>query len=131
MSDQHKRKTFNRGQRKRYEDSCAFLSYSDEAMRSQLKPATMQMLLPRGCRTLAMELFGLMVLTVTAAQLGWSVTRGFNEAMQPEDWTTGKLTTITEQIDRDDPSIWSWTVCGQAEALIQGTHSEQNCSTNG
>ncbi len=45
-----------------------------------------------------MGLFGLVVLTVTAAQLGWSVTRGFNEAMQPEDWTADKLKTITEQI---------------------------------
>ena len=43
VSGQHKRKTFTRGQRKRYEGSCPFLSYSDEAMWSQLKPATMPM----------------------------------------------------------------------------------------
>ncbi len=76
---QHKRRTFTRNQRKSYDDSCAYLSYSDEAMWSQLKPATMPLPLPRGCRALMMELFGLMVLAVTAAQLGWSVTRGFND----------------------------------------------------
>ena len=88
MSDRHQRKTFTYRQRKSYEDGCAYLSYSDEAMWSQLKPATMQMPLPRGCRTLMMELFGLMVLTVTAAQLGWPVTRGFNEVLKPSDWTS-------------------------------------------
>ncbi len=49
------------------------------------------------------SVLGLMVLTVTAAQLGWSVTRGFNEAMKPKDWTADKLMTISEQIDMDDP----------------------------
>ncbi len=66
-------------------------------MWSQLKPATTPMPLPRGCQAL------MMVLAVTAAQLGWSVTRGFNEAMMPSDWATDKLKTISEQIDRDDP----------------------------
>ncbi len=49
------------------------------------------------------KLFGLMVLTVTAAQLGWPVTRGFNEVLKPSDWTSDKLKTISEQIDKDDP----------------------------
>ncbi len=96
MSDQHKRKTFTRSQRKSYDDGCAYLSYSDEAMWSQLKPATMPMPLPRGCRTLMMELFGLMVLTLAAAQLGWSVTRGFNEVLKQSNWTFDKMKTISE-----------------------------------
>ena len=96
MSDQHKRKTFTRSQRKSYDDSCAYLSYSDEAMWSQLKPATMPMQLPKGCRTLMMELFGLMVLTLAAAQLGWSVTRGFNEVLKQSNWTFDKMKTISE-----------------------------------
>ncbi len=103
MSDRHQRKTLTHRQRKSYADGCAYLSYSDEAMWSQLKPATMPMPLPRGCRTLMMELFGLMILTVTAAQLGWPVTRGFNEVLKPSDWTSDKLKTISEQIDKDDP----------------------------
>ena len=96
VSGQHKRKTFTRGQRKRYEGSCPFLSYSDEAMWSQLKPATMPMPLPKGCRAMMMELFGLMVLTLAAAQLGWSVTRGFNEVLKQSNWTFDKMKTISE-----------------------------------
>mgnify|MGYP000600585290 CR=1 FL=1 len=56
--DTQARKTFTRSQRKRYDEECACLSYSDEAMWSQLKPATMPMPLPRGCRALMMELLG-------------------------------------------------------------------------
>ena len=131
MSDQHKRKTFTRSQRKSYEDSCAYLSYFDEAMWSQLKPSTMPMPLPSVCRALMVELFGLMVLTVTAAQLVLSVTRGFSAAMLPEDWTADKLKTITEQVDGDDPFCLAWIVYGPAEALTHGSHSEQKRSTSG
>ena len=123
VSEQHKRKTFTRSQRESYDDGCAYLSYSDEAMWSQLKPATMPMPLPRGCRALMLELFGLMALTVTAAQLGWSVTRGFNEAMKSSDWTTDKLKTIGEQIDRDDPFCLvldrMWTQIPQRSEVLE------------
>ncbi len=40
---------------------------------------------------------------MTAAQLGWSVTRGFNEVLTQSDWTFDKLKTISEQIDKEDP----------------------------
>ncbi len=57
VSEHHRRTTFTRSQRKSYDDGCAYLSYSDEDMWSQLKLATMPMPLPRGCRALMMGLF--------------------------------------------------------------------------
>ncbi len=44
--DTQVRNTFTRSQRKSYDEGCACLSYSDEAMWSQLKPATLPMSLP-------------------------------------------------------------------------------------
>ncbi len=86
----------------------------------------MRMPLQKRCRTRVMELCGVIVLTATAAQLGWSVTRGFNEVLKQRDWTLDKLTTISEQIDKDDPFCLvldcTWTDPGipqRAEVLKQ------------
>ena len=70
-----------------------------------------------------MEWFGLVHQTVTAAQLGWSVTRGFNKAMKPNNWTADKLKTISEQIDMDDPFcqvlVCMWTGGGTDPGIPQ------------